>query len=191
MLDTIVIHRYADLAGASAPIGAQQLAHGLDQIFFESSNTKIFASAEARAQFRERWLGRYLTHDPQWAYIALTPQGQVAGYLAGCLSDPAQTDRFSDIAYFQRFAQLTAQFPAHLHINVAADKRGSGLGSALIGRFCRDAAKAGSCGVHVVTGSHARNVSFYLSNGFAVAASDGEGAKEVVFLARLLGRARP
>lgn len=159
---------------------------GLDAVFFESSNVKTFASDAARARFRERWLGRYLEFDSPWVYVALDPGGEVLGYLAGSLSDPARTARFGDIAYFSDFRDLTARFPAHLHVNLAPQARGEGLGSQLVERFVADAAGAGAPGVHVVTSRGARNVAFYNRNGFVEVGSCGEGAREVVFLGRIL-----
>lgn len=177
---------YKDAIASQTAQGAQSLHGALDEIFFASSNTKSFATDIARAQFRERWLGRYLTHDPQWTYLALTDVGDVAGYLAGCLDDPARTPRFADIGYFAEFATLTARYPAHLHINLAERFRNGGIGSALIARFCADAARAGAAGVHVVTSRGARNVGFYARNGFAEVGAQGSGGKEVVFLAKEL-----
>ena len=174
------IRRYADVAGAPG------LQAALDKIFFESSNTQSFASDEARAEFRERWLGRYLTHDPDWAYVAQRTDGQIAGYLAGALSDPALTPRFSGIPYFAAFKDLTRRYPAHLHVNLSGGQRSQGIGSALVERFVHDASDAGAPGVHVVTSRGARNVGFYVRNGFAEVGALGEGAREVVFLARTL-----
>ncbi len=176
----IEIRRYTDVAGI-AGLGAQ-----LDAIFFQSSNTQSFESDAKRARFRERWLGRYLTHYPQWAYVALADENRVAGYLAGCLDDPALTELFSDNAHFKIFKDLTRRFPAHLHVNLGADDRGGGVGSRLVQRFCDDAWKAGSPGVHVMTGRQARNVGFYARNGFSELGFAGDGASEVVFLGREL-----
>ena len=50
---------------------ASSLMAQLDAIFFEASGTKTFASSEECATFRERWLGRYLAHDAQHAFLAL------------------------------------------------------------------------------------------------------------------------
>lgn len=180
------IHRYDTFISLCGRDSRQAIAEELDSIFFASSNTKAFASDEVRAQFRERWLGRYLTHDPQWAYIAFMEEGDVAGYLVGALDDPALAPRFSDIGYFGRFAELTKRYPAHLHVNLAERFRSGGIGSQLVQRFCADAATSGAPGVHVVTSRGARNVRFYERNGFLEAGSDGEGGKEVVFLAREL-----
>ena len=191
MMSEIHIHRYSDVLENCTQEGREALARALDGIFFQSSNTKSFAGAQARADFRERWFGRYLSHDPQWAYVAFTPEGEPAGYLVGSIDDPVCTPRFADIGYFGHFAALTSRYPAHLHINLAERCRSGGIGSRLVTRFCIDAAKAGAPGVHVVTSRGARNVRFYERNGFLEAGCQGEGAKEVVFLAKALGSGGP
>ena len=178
--NTIQIYRYQDLGHEPA------LARGIDQVFFESSNTQEFADDAARAAFRERWLGRYLTHDSAWAYIALAGDTTVAGYLVASLDDPATTLRFADIPYFAHFASLTKAYPAHLHVNLSAAFRNRGIGGDLIERFAVDARRAGAVGVHVVTSRGARNVAFYNRYGFTEAGTHGTGAREVVFLARAL-----
>jgi GNAT superfamily N-acetyltransferase len=180
----VTFHKYTDLA--VVPEWAGKLDAGLDAVFFAASNTQTFADAAERARFRERWLGRYLTHDSQWAYVAASGGERVAGYLVASLDDPALAPRFSDLAYFARLAHLTKRFPAHLHINLAPSFRGAGTGSRLINQFITDARGAGAPGAHVVTSRGARNAGFYLRNGFREEGSDGEGAKEVIFLARAL-----
>lgn len=174
------IHRYQDL-GRDPVLDA-----GIDRVFFESSNTQNFESQAARSAFRERWLGRYLTHDPAWAYVAIADGTTVAGYLVASLDDPAVTQRFGDIPYFKHFAELTGRYPAHLHVNIGGAFRNCGIGGALIARFAADASDAGVAGVHVVTSRGARNVVFYNRNGFTVAGAHGAGSREVVFLARAL-----
>ena len=176
--EAIAIKRYLDLAPSPA------LAAGLDAVFFAASSVTSFASDDVRAKFRHRWLGRYLDHDPEFTYVAVGPSGNVLGYLAGALDDPAQASRFSDIAYFADFKQLTAKFPAHLHVNLAESARGSGIGSALVQRFIADARGAGAPGVHVVTSQGARNVGFYVRNGFMQAGVAGQPPATRVFLAR-------
>jgi GNAT superfamily N-acetyltransferase len=155
------IHRWSDIADRA------RLMPAIDRIFFEASATRSFASDAAREEFRERWLGRYLVHDPGFAYVAVDTAGGPIGYLVGCLDDPARAPRFADIGYFARFADLTARFPAHLHVNLAPAARNEGLGGALVGRFAADAASAGAPGLHVVTSQTSRNVAFYERNGFA------------------------
>jgi GNAT superfamily N-acetyltransferase len=176
----IQIHRYQDIGTDPA------LKLGIDRVFFDSSNTQTFASESARQAFRERWLGRYLIHDPAWAYVALSGDATVAGYLVASLDDPARTLRFADIPYFAHFSDLTKAYPAHLHVNLDAAFRNRGIGGGLIARFMADARNAGAPGVHVVTSRAARNVAFYNRYDFAEAGAHGAGEREVVFLARTL-----
>jgi GNAT superfamily N-acetyltransferase len=169
----------------SACAGADALVPAIEAVFFEASATRAFESTAAREAFFERWLGRYLSHDPALVHLALGHDGAVLGYLAGALDDPALNPRFNDIAYFGTFRHLTCEYPAHLHVNLTAAARGSGVGSALVAAFIADVAAAGLPGVHVVTGRAARNVSFYNRLGFiergSVRAANGS---DLVFLAR-------
>ena len=176
----ITIHRFAELDATPALIA------GLDAVFFDASNTKTFDSEAARAAFRERWLGRYLTHDARFAFVAIAAEERVAGYVVGSVDDPALTPRFADTPYFAVFKDLTAAFPAHLHVNLRPEFRGQGVGGNLIERFAHEARSAGAPGLHVVTSRAARNVAFYARKGFHEAGAAGEGAGEIVFLARNL-----
>lgn len=159
----------------------------LDRIFFETSATKQFASDAHRAAFRERWFGRYLAQEPCWFYVAVTPEGSAAGYLAGSMDDPARSERFADIGYFADFASLSARYPAHLHVNLASAWRNRGIGAGLIAMFAGDAAAAGAPGVHVVTDPESRNATFYRRNGFAELARSAWNGRDVVFLGKRLG----
>ncbi len=180
MTADVEILRYGEVAAGA------DLAAGLDAVFFQASNTQEFTNGDARAAFRERWLGRYLEHDARFAFVALAAGGRVAGYVVGSVDDPALTPRFADTAYFQAFKDLTARFPAHLHVNLGPEFRGQGIGGAMIARFVNAARAAGSPGLHVVTSRAARNVAFYARNGFHQAGANGEGVGEIVFLARKL-----
>jgi GNAT superfamily N-acetyltransferase len=175
----IAIKRWTEIADG------ERLVPALDEIFFESSATKAFAGQRERAAFRERWLGRYLEHEPQWAYLALD-DGNVAGYLVGSVADPTTAAQSCD--YGADFAALAAQYPAHLHVNLAPSHRNRGIGAELIAAFAADAARAGACGVHVVTGAGSRNVRFYESNGFAELACATFNGHAVVFLGKRLPR---
>ena len=156
----------------------------LDAIFFEASGTKTFASAEVRAAFHERWLGRYLRQYPEWVYLALNDDDSLAGYLLSCLNDPAKTALFSDIGYFQNFAHLTERFPAQLHVNLAPRARGHGAGGRLVCAFIDDARRADCPGVHVVTARGLRNTTFYARNGFGEVGHVTWQGRDLVFLAR-------
>jgi GNAT superfamily N-acetyltransferase len=183
MADGVVIHRWLGLADRAA------LLPGLDVVFFESSATKSFDNDAARRAFRERWLGRYLATYPEWVYVGLAADGTVVGYLCGSLDDPATTPLFSDLSYFQDFAQATRAFPAQLHVNLLPDWRSFGIGARLVQIFAADAAKAGAPGVHVVTTRGMRNVRYYAQNGFREVASTRWNGRQLLLLGRELGRA--
>jgi GNAT superfamily N-acetyltransferase len=162
------------------------LLPALDAIFFDASATQSFASDKERSAFRERWLGRYVRAEPQWAYVARDAGGVVVGYLVGSIDDPRRSGRYGDVGYFLDFADLTAGYPAHLHVNLAPGHRNRGIGAELIGAFAADAARAGAAGMHVVTGASSRNVRFYQRNGFRELGRATFNAHEVVFLGRKL-----
>jgi len=183
----ISIHRLADMADADA------LLPGLDAVFFAASGTQTFENDVARAAFRERWLGRFLSQDRQLAYVALqdTPgeliRGPtVVGYLVGALDDPAVAPRFADLEFFQTFKMHTKNFPAQLHVNLAEQVRGQGHGGRLIEAFVSDARQQEAQGVHVVTGAAARNVAFYNRCGFEEVARTNWNDNTIVFLGRHL-----
>jgi len=179
MTTAVTIRRYLDVAQSP------KLNEEIDAIFFQASNTKSFVGDAARSAFRERWLGRYLRHDPQYAYLAFAASGHVMGYLVGSLDDPAMTNRFADIGYFSTFRELTKEFPAHLHVNLAPAFRNKGIGGRLIDAFISDAKASGAPGVHVVTSANAENVRFYNRNGFVERGRTGN-SDAIVFLGRVI-----
>jgi ribosomal protein S18 acetylase RimI-like enzyme len=156
----ISIRRYLDVPDHA------KLGDAIDAIFFEASNTKSFASAAARATFRERWLGRYLRDDPQFVYLAMNDSNEVAGYLVGAIAGPASAARFADDGYPAAFRAASKRYPAHLHVNLAPAYRGYGIGGQLIDAFVADARSVGASGAHVITSAASDNVRFYIRNGF-------------------------
>lgn len=159
-------------------------AAALDDVFFTSSNTRTFADPSARAAFRERWLGRFLTQFAGSCFVAVTRQGDVTGYICGSLQDPARDPLFADQPHFAAFAHVTPAYPAQLHVNVAERCRGHGVGKLLIAAFVDHVRLNGVGGVHAITSRGARNVSFYAANGFLEAAAAAVNGHELVFLAR-------
>jgi GNAT superfamily N-acetyltransferase len=157
----------------------------IDAIFFEASSVQGFDSPAHRFAFHWLWLGRYLIEEPAEAFVAIE-DGAVTGYLVGSLVDPAPRAAFASLDYFKAFADRTAAFPAHLHVNVAANARGRRVGERLVGAFERHAAVRGAPGVHVVTGAGMRNVGFYERLGYREAARAPRGAGHVVMLTKRL-----
>jgi GNAT superfamily N-acetyltransferase len=156
----------------------------LDQIFFSSSARQSFESEQDKAQFRERWLGRYLKYFPDCTIVALDEARRAIGYVTGSLDDPAQDPLFADLAFFADFAALTARYPAQLHINIDANWRGRGIGAGLVGAFLELAGESGAPGVHAITTRGMRNIGFYLANGFQERGAATINDRELVFLGR-------
>ncbi len=179
------IARYADVSCL------ENVDADIEAIFFEAAGPRVFESETARAAFRERWLLRYLETFPQEAFVAQTRSGRVVGYLVGCLEDPARQPMFADISYFAGFAHLTAKFPGHLHINLAADHRGAGIGSRLIEAFTVHAAEKAAPGIHAVTADGARNNAFYRRCGFERAGAMPWNGNPIAFFAKRLSPAQP
>ncbi len=160
---------------AFAPDVRQQHQGAIDDIFFTSSNTQTFPDRDARRAFHHLWLGRYLTEEPEHAFLAIAETenqnpnlstAEPVGYLVGSTEDPAHRACFKSQTYFQTFAAQTALYPAHLHINLADRWRGQGIGERLVDAFLKHLKTIGSPGVHVVTGAGMRNVRFYNRLGF-------------------------
>jgi GNAT superfamily N-acetyltransferase len=159
-----VILRLDALSGAER----DQALAALERIFFASSLRKNFADAAARATFFAVWTGWHIKEAPQDVLLWRDPDdgddraGKWSGYLTGCRDSAGATELFEKIPLYDRFSDLFAAFPAHLHVNVDEVCRGRGVGAALVDAFARDC----KTGVHVVTGSQARNRAFYRRCGF-------------------------
>lgn len=179
--DEIEIVPYAHVAGRPG------LAAELDRIFFEASSTRSFESEKLRAEFRWRWLGRFLDHSARHAFLALGPGRSVAGYIVGSLSDPADP-LDPELPFYARFAEQTRIYPAHLHINLAPQHRSRGTGARLIAVFGANASRFGARGMHLVTSRGARNIRFYERCAFTEVASTDWNGRELVMLARPLQR---
>lgn len=146
---------------------ARGLMPAIEAIFFATAARTYVAGAE-RDAFIERWLGRFLACERDVLLVALDPAGAVAGYLVGTFDNAAASPRFADMPHFrEHFADLCADYPAHLHINLGADHRGAGLGTRMVHLFAELVREAGLPGMHVTTGRGMRNVGFYLRCGFA------------------------
>ena len=89
----------------------------IEEIFFATSPSAKTLRPDERQPFKERWLGRYIAYDIESFFVAITEVGTVAGYLAGCLDNPAHNSRFADIGYYASFASFCDRYPCHLHID--------------------------------------------------------------------------
>jgi GNAT superfamily N-acetyltransferase len=155
-----------------------------DAIFWESAYTKTFADETSRVVYRELWFGRYLAHVPGEFLLALGPNSDVMGYLAGSLTSDAPPLPGPD--YYGLFApELIARFPAHIHVNVHADSRGNGIGAELVRAFADHCRARNVPGLHAVTRQGSRSSLFFEKCGLAPLETAIWRNTELTFLASM------
>ena len=142
-----------------------------------------FASADARAEFQHIWLGRYFLNAESLIWVAYDAERLPVGYILVQTNALTPADWRTDYPYYRSFQALLEDYPAHLHINIREGYRGSGLGARLLEQACTATAEAGAPGIHLITAADARNVGFYLANGFREVARETSD-KTRVMLAR-------
>ncbi len=160
----------------------------VEEIFFLSAAPRQFDDAASKQAFLDRWTGYYRDREPQRIYLAVRPDGRVAGYLTGCIDSCAADRLYRDIPHYSLFEDLFAAYPAHLHVNVHPRWRSRGFGARLVTAFVADCGAAGVAGVHVVTATGLRNVPFYQALGFAEAVPRPWRGRELLFLGKTLRR---
>ncbi|MFT3901337.1 MAG: GNAT family N-acetyltransferase [Gordonia sp. (in: high G+C Gram-positive bacteria)] len=142
------------------------------------------------------YLTPYLDEEPESVFVAEV-DGKLVGYLVGSLGDgkvDSEDDRMSAviqqhrlflipsvIRFFARAAWDTFRnrgresagefhdpaFPAHLHINVAPEARGTGLAGKLVDAFVAHARKAKCPGIYLQTlVENERATKFFTKEGF-------------------------
>lgn len=158
----------------------------LEDIFFESSSRTSFASTAERNGFRERWTSFYLNQCRADVWFWQDADGTVSGYLTGCRDSAGAGPLFRDLPAYAVFETCFGAFPAHLHVNCRADRRGQGIGAALVEVFVSECRAAGLPGIHLVTAPDARNVGFYQRLGFTIRELRPFGSRSLLFLGRSL-----
>lgn len=143
----------------------------IEKIFFENS-LKTFSSQDEKLSFKEKWLGPYF--HPDCIFLVLMKGEEIAGYVNG------QTTTINTVVEFKKYER---EYPAHLHINVANEFQGQGLGSLLIEEFIKSLPKSVP-GVHIVTGAESKNIRFYENNKFICLGTNP--SKTIVFMGRKL-----
>lgn len=154
-------------------------------IFFESSSRTEFADESEKERFFQRWTEYYLSEYPDWVYLAFDDANRVLGYLMGCPESLRAVDHYRrSLKSYLLFADLFESFPAHLHINLASQARGQGIGGRLIETFVSDLRPIP--GVHIVTFPQARNRGFYLKSGFQFLLEREQDGRKFLFMGRQL-----
>ncbi len=138
--------------------------HQVSDIFFESSTKKDFHNSKEKEAFSWKYLDFYITHYPQYLWVALDGQ-KVLGYILG-MPFTLDSSLYSVQPHLKKFENLYSDFPAHLHINCHHEARGKGIGGKLILRFIDQVKDLSLNGVHIMTGAESRNRDFYRKLGF-------------------------
>lgn len=131
-----------------------------------------------REAFAERWIRPYRMLCPEWTFVAES-EGKVVGYLTAC-PDTAAFERrvraeFTPLPDSRGFfgAEFVDAFwaenPGHLHMNLAKDHRGRGLGGKLLELCLAEMRRVGLKSVHVFCGNRAKG--YWEKAGFKLAAS--------------------
>jgi ribosomal protein S18 acetylase RimI-like enzyme len=136
----------------------------LEEIFWLTSSTSEFSSEAHRARFANRYLYHYLDSSVSCNWI-VKDQEQICGYIL-CSRDSSSREMLELHPLLRHFLPLLQRFPAHLHINVHPKAQSRGFGGLLLNQLCADLRQHQVPGVHLLTGSQARNRTFYENKGF-------------------------
>lgn len=160
----------------------------LREIYFESSAKKEFKDDEEKKAFYWKYLGFYLTHFPEYVWIAKSHR--VLGYVVGM--PHSQDEEILKIQpHLKIFEKHFQDYPAHLHINLHAESRGMGLGSKLLTELERQLQRCNITGLHIMTGPDSRNKNFYSRLGFDFEVTLEFGGSPILLMGkRLIGNSK-
>lgn len=155
----------------------------IQSIFFESSSKKDFRDEAAKEAFYYKYLGFYLKHYPELAWIAM--DDKVLGYIVAAPSSTSG-DLMSIQPHLKVFESYFEAYPAHLHINCHSDSRGKGVGALLV-KVAEASLKTRKIqGVHIMTGPDALNKKFYSKLGFNFEVLKDFHASPILFMGKSL-----
>ncbi len=174
-----------EIASIDEPPEEEEIEQQLTDIFFATSTRKAFVDLAEKESFQHRWLDRYFYRYRSVCFFARNPDRRPIGYVVGCPVDPRGVPCFSDVTYFAAFADLLDRYPAHLHVNVSAERQGEGIGRALVARAVEACRAEGASGVHVVTAADAANIGFYGKCGLIEADRREVGGRTLLMLGRI------
>ncbi|MBY0516256.1 MAG: GNAT family N-acetyltransferase [Bacteriovoracaceae bacterium] len=148
----------------------------VQEIFWETSTRDQFNSIDERFAFQNFYLNSYFSK----ICLVAESSNQILGYILG------STESSSDELHLKIFEDCYEQFPAHLHINCHESARGLGVGSRLVSALEERLRSLGVKGLHLITASGARNVSFYEKNGFVQRVERIFNGKSLLLLGKTL-----
>ena len=170
----------------SDEVDCQKAIASVREVFFRTSPYGRSLKGADREEFFFNWAGWYMDNVPEQTLLLRGPENKIIGYLVGCFDSTSAGELFKRIFYYKELARWYTDYPAHFHVNCHPDYQGVGYGKALVERFGSDAEAAGVRGLHVVTGSTARNRRFYEQLQFRECVQILIGGRSLVLLGKYL-----
>jgi ribosomal protein S18 acetylase RimI-like enzyme len=162
---------------------SKEMLSEVSEIFFETSAIKEFKDHSTKEAFFYKYLGYYLEHYPQLAFVVVDKD--VLGYVVAA-SDTLAKDLISIKSHLELFSLEINSYPAHLHINFHISAQGKGFGRKLVGQV-EDVLRAHDIkGLHIMTGEDAQNRFFYQKLGFTFQSVKDFQGSGILFMGKLL-----
>jgi ribosomal protein S18 acetylase RimI-like enzyme len=173
----------------------QQALH----IFWETSQQESFASQKEEDEYLLKYFQYYREQAPDLFLLAIEPPpthnqsqqvqeagtpGKVLGYVCAVADTRVHPELYELASHIPLFDDLYKDYPAHLHINLTGQAQGKGIGGQLIRELEARLVVSKVPGLHLVTGSNARNQSFYARCGFEHRVIRGSGPVRALFMGK-------
>ena len=142
---------------------SKEMLSEVREIFFETSAIKEFKDSSSKEAFFYKYLGYYLEHYPQLAFVVVDKN--VLGYVVAA-SETLLKDLVLIQPHLEVFSQEIKTYQAHLHINFHLSAQGQGFGRKLIAQVESVLKSHDIKGLHVMTGPDSQNRFFYQKLGF-------------------------
>jgi ribosomal protein S18 acetylase RimI-like enzyme len=142
---------------------SKEMLSEVREIFFKTSAIKEFKDHSSKEAFFYKYLGYYLEHYPQLAFVVVDKN--VLGYVVAA-SETLLKDLVLIQPHLEVFSQEIKTYQAHLHINFHLSAQGQGFGRKLIAQVESVLKSHDIKGLHVMTGPDSQNRFFYQKLGF-------------------------
>lgn len=153
------------------------------EIFFETSTRKSFKDEEEKDGFFYKYVGFYLKHYPELCLVSV--DDKVLGYVVA--SEDSRGEELNKIQpHMATFESYTADYPAHLHINLHSESQGKGIGSQLVRKVETLLKSKDIKGLHIMTSPDAANQYFYKKLGFDYSVMENFHGYSILFMGKRL-----
>lgn len=137
------------------------------------------------AEVKYKYFDYYHENTPQMFLVGLL-ENKVVGYVCGLCNTLDHYEQLEMHSYLNYFQKELEQYPAHLHINVAANTQGQGVGKKLIENFELRLKNLGAAGTHIITLKGLANNDFYAKQGYSFEKEQNYHGKDLLFMGKKL-----